>query len=259
MARSSKGFPALIGTLATITFAAGLLGRIATGPAFWVFNSVALVSICASAVVPIIRNNRREAAQHDAEAQVVAARAALRLAINDALAPLANELANLASKQLAERRLLIERVLTLAVTVTAGLVDADRARSTLYRLDEDSPTWRLLPSNDAGRVDQAQTVFEEGTPAGDAVRRMIEGGDYRYCRDVTAAPPPGWVASPARAYRTFISMSVRVGGRGVGMLTVSAPDPDDLSEDDVASMRLISSLISTAIALTETRRANVSG
>jgi len=256
---SDHWFPILMGTLALTTAVAGLVGRSATGAGFWIANFVASLSIAAAAVVPIVRNSRRENAETQAGELAVQARAEMRVAMNDALGPLTSALARLTAAPTSKRKALLERVLMLGVTVTAGLVDAERARSTLYRLDPRSDHWRLVPETSAGRTDQARTVFVEGTDAGEAVRKMIEGDAFIYCRDVLEEPPPGWVPDPTRTYKTFISVAVRAGDRAFGMLTVNALEPDDLSDDDVSTMRVISAVLAAALALVEPRRSDVGG
>jgi len=228
-------FPMLMATLAATTASAGLIGRTATGFGFWVVNGLAIGSIAAAAVVPIVRNSRRESATARADELAVQVRAA------------------------ADRKTLTERVLTLGVTVAAGLVDAVRARSTLYHLDPASTGWRLVPTNNAGRSDQARTVFEEGTDAGDAVRAMVDGDEIVYCRDIRQEQPLGWVADPSRSYRTFISVPVTAGDEAFGMLTVNALEPDDLGDEDVSTMRVISAVLGAALALGGPRRKHVGG
>jgi GAF domain. len=223
-------------------------------------NGLAIGSIAAAAVVPIVRNSRRESATARADELAVQARAEMRVAINDALSPLISALAELAAaRAAADRKTLTERVLTLGVTVAAGLVDAVRARSTLYQLDPASTGWRLVPTNNAGRSDQARTVFEEGTDAGDAVRAMVDGDEIVYCRDIRQEQPLGWVADPSRSYRTFISVPVTAGDEAFGMLTVNALEPDDLGDEDVSTMRVISAVLGAALALGGPRRKHVGG
>ncbi len=76
---------------------------------------------------------------------------------------------------------------------------------------------------------------------------MLDGPGYTFCADVDTVPPPGWDASKARKYKTFISVAAQYAGRPVGMVTVDSTALGDLDEGDVR----VAGLFATLIAMTD--------
>lgn len=239
-----KSYPWLVASIAALVAAGGWLTNVYTGPNLWMVWVGTLLLAALAAYIPISRDQKREKTieQVRRESNVI---------INDAFGPLVNAVGQVAgARNSKDRNAAVGNVYALAVAATAGLNNATRARSSLYFVVDASGRWKLpKPKWNSGRVDVARTEFIEGTVAGDAVRKMLDDDGALFCEDTEIDPPAGWDPSIPRNYRTFISVAVTFRGRGVGMLTVNALEPGDLSVDDVATTQVIASLVGTTYGL----------
>jgi hypothetical protein len=68
---------------------------------------------------------------------------------------------------------------------------------------------------------------------------------------VAEHPPPGWDASRRRSYETFISVPATIGDLAKGMITADAPKTGDLFEKDIAFLRVLGTIVATAITIAE--------
>lgn len=191
----------------------------------------------------------REAAA--ARSEAVRAEARRQEVINGVLSPFASllgEITDLSGRAAAPRA----RLQGLATTVvmaglTGGLLgDGVRVRASYYEL-KDEPGRRLVRVTFQGRQrsDAPRSEFPAGDPAGDAALDALDQGQARYWREDRDPAPPGW--NGQWTYRTFIATPVATRGRLLGMLTVDAPAPDDLSEGDVPTVTLLAQLLAAAL------------
>jgi GAF domain-containing protein len=205
---------------------------------WWIVLSVGMSVV--GAAVPGYEQIRKERQRRRAAVQ-------MRVTMNDALDPIVRHLGRLARASNKRRESLIEATIPMILYSAVHLIGVERVRACWFRLVEDSPR-RLVPDKDAGRADQPERVFEEGTPEGDPVFDMIRNNEHVVCADVDAEPPPGWHASKPHGYRSFVAVPVVAGQTAYGMLTVDAVDVGGVTEDDVQLVRLLAGLLATALA-----------
>jgi GAF domain-containing protein len=178
-----------------------------------------------------------------------AARAQLRTAFNDTLAPVVQQIGKVAIATTCERREAYQaQTITKVLSSAVSFVDADRARACWFELTPGSSR-RLAPVDHVGRSTAPSTVFVEGTRSGDSVFAALDRGEGRYVPDVDEDPPAGWNTAVSRAYKTFIAVPVEVGGQLFGMLTLDSLRPDDLTGDEVPGLRLLADLLADALAI----------
>lgn len=211
---------------------------------FWVINAGALCFVGAQAYAGqrVVRSAR--AAQEE-----------FKVAVFDQLAPLARELSKMAKEQPAKRRGRLSATVHACVAAASGLAGAStRTRATYFKRAKRSGRDAFVPDASVGRGDSPQSEFVKGNGSteGDAVWTAAERDEPRFVVDVLADPPPGWDRGKRRAYRTFITVPVRSGDALVGLLTVNAVNPGELTENDVSTMQIIAALLGTAIGMAGT-------
>jgi GAF domain-containing protein len=212
----------------------------AAGPLrlLWILTSVAMSVV--GAAVPGYEQIRKERQRRRAAVQ-------MRVTMNDALDPIVRHLGRLAKASSKRRDSLREATIPMILYSAVHLIGVERVRACWFRLVENEPR-RLVPDKDAGRADQPERVFEEGTPEGDPVFEMIRNNEYVVRADADAEPPPGWRTSETHGYRSFVAVPVVAGQTAYGMLTVDAVDAGGVTEDDVQLVRLLAGLLAAALS-----------
>lgn len=219
--------------LAAGVFLVGVLLRDGDGEVrgWVVFAGVGLVAL--NAALPVVSGRRADRA-----------RAEFKITLDDMLQPLVRELSELTSERsVVRRRELTRSFIVTAANAALGLTEANRPRVTVFPRQGDV----FEHGVSRGRGDAPVSRFARGTVEGDAVWRSAEADELRFVRDVNAAAPDGWDRTRVRSYRTFITVPIRAGDDLVGLLTINAPKPGDLTSDDAGVMRVIASLIGVAI------------
>jgi hypothetical protein len=220
--------------------------RIALMTAGAVFTAVA-------AGLPLWQEARAARAEADALDAATAARAQMRVAIEDALDPFTSLLVQLAAARGIERGRLKGEAVQLALTSVAqlaprtdpeGLAQPRRLRVCLFVV-EPGPPRRLLPQSYAGRAGVPTVAFDDTTRAGQALLRVLETG-WVVVDDVERERATPWW-DDLRAYRTYAAGPV-VGPDGTpfALLTVDALAPGELEGLDLPLIRLIAHLLSLA-------------
>lgn len=186
------------------------------------------------------RTSRRLAT---AEEVAVEAEEELTVTLNAALAPITDYLASMAdAHDDASRRLIVGQLLQAVVDAAVRLT-APGARSAFYQLD---PTGQALTRVAyGGRATQPRSRFTVGTTDGDFVLDLVNRGDLVFIDDVDTAP---LVTPSAPGYRTVIAVAVTAGARKIGMLTVDAPEPGDLTSTHVELVRVLANLLGSGLA-----------
>lgn len=202
--------------------------------------------------LPLWEGARTAVARADAVASAEAARAAMRIAMEDALDPYVALLVQMADARGAERTRLRGEAIQLALTTLcqqAVLRDPDepatrRIRACLFILVEGPPR-QLVPQSYAGRSGAPTVTFDDSTRAGQALLRNVEDGwVIASCTDDQRFTP-WWDDVPA--YRTYAAGPVPgPDGRPVALLTLDALQPGDLDDIDLPLVRLFSHLLSLA-------------
>jgi len=76
---------------------------------------------------------------------------------------------------------------------------------------------------------------------------LLESNQTKFVLDAEKEKIEGWSPTTAE-YRTFIAVPVIAGLDKFGLLTLDAPEPGDLQEDDELQMRLFAQLLATGLA-----------
>lgn len=235
----------LKGLSLAVALSIGLVAVFATivnpgSPWFWALRAVgvALIGVQGLLANLAIRSAKR-------------ARASFELLMYDVLGPLARELSLLSRMKPSELNQSLGRTLAMCVAASAALVGADRARCTLYNRGVDADGRDCFqPWLSQGRGDPAKVVFVRGgNRQSRSVWALAERDDAYLCLDIQRDPPPGWQPDPRRDYRTFITVPVRSGDDLQGLMTINAPQPGDLSLEDLKILRVIASLVGTALGM----------
>jgi GAF domain len=193
------------------------------------------------------QQHRATGARADAVAAARAARAAMRIALEDALDPFVHLVGRLAEARGADKARLRGEAIQLGVTTVAALAGAERIRVCLFILDE-GPLRRLHAERFAGRAGAPIAAVVEGTSAGDAALRMISRGSWTYLADTAEESPRFWWDTE-HSYRTFLAGPVATPDKVIGLLTMDALRPGDLATIDLTLVRLLADLLATAISI----------
>ncbi|HLU59286.1 MAG TPA: GAF domain-containing protein [Pseudonocardia sp.] len=236
----------------TAATAAWVLGAVVNDLSGWPFALTA----AAGAVLTALAVGIPLRAEHDAQVRAVAAEqvaeeaaARIQLVLNDALEPLAYLIGRITDRR---RRVMGREAMELqgqakavVLAAAAEVLGADRLRSCFFEYVDDRPA-RLVPAGFQGRAEQPRTTFVEGTELGDFALGMLARREDLFCADVRANPLPGWEPG-GHAYRTFIAVPVATEARQFGVLTVDGLEVGDLTEDDVAAVRVLGRLLAVAL------------
>ncbi len=215
-------------------------GDSTSGINWWIVGTGAfLLLLNAGAQAVVAWWNRR-----DEEAEISAANS-LRVAIKDALQPLAGLLASMPYENKSGRLALLKPSATQAVgALTLLKKDVDRARAVVYALDPSRTS--MSPLAHAGRG-TTPSGFTLGNVRGDRAIALVTSGGHLFVPDLDAVNNEEWAGS-GNDYRTFISAAITNGEYSYGMLTLDAPKAGDLSENDEHTVLLMADLLSIAFA-----------
>jgi len=212
-----------------------------TGRLIWIAVGAALTALAVG--VPLWAQRRTALDRADALRAAYAARAAMKVALEDALDPLAHLVAALADTPAADKPRMRGEAISLAVSTAAQLADVDRVRACYFSYDTGPPE-QLRPERFAGRAGAPATALIEGTRAGNAALRALSTNSAVYVADT--AVRSGWWGGPDE-FRTFIAVPVRTGTVELGMLTLDGLQPAGLAGVDLSLMRLLASLLAAAL------------
>lgn len=228
-------------------------GRAADGLRIALMASGALFTATASGV-PLWQQARTSRARADAIAAAQAARAAMRVALQDALDPFAALLLQLATARPKVKPLLRGEAIGLAVTTIAQVSEpgevpapvAPRRLRVCYFALEPGPPRTLVPRAHAGRAGAPTVSFDHSTRAGQFLLRIADDG-WLTIDDTEQLRVPVWWDDDHQ-YRTFAAGPVPgPGGEPAGLITVDALDPGGLATLDLPLVRLLAHLLSLAL------------
>jgi len=226
------------------------------GTARVVLTAAGALFTATAAGVPLWQQGRAARARADAIASAQAARAEMRIALEDALEPFSALLLQLAVSRGHERTRLRGEAIQLALTSIAqlsvfagpeGLSGPRRVRVCLYLLDPGPPR-KLMPSSFVGRSGAPTVSFDASTRAGQAMLRIIDDGWVLVEDTETQAVVPWW--DDERGYRTYAAGPVPGPAEmPVGLITLDALAPGELSGLHLPLLRLIAHLLSLALQM----------
>jgi len=230
---------------ATAAWVAGALAGQTHGVArvAWVVGGAVLTAVAVG--VPLWSQRRAAIAGDDAVQAAWSARAAMKVALEDALDPLAHLVAALTDAPSADKPRMRGEAISLAVATAVQLADTDRVRASFFSFSPGPPPC-LRPERFSGRAGAPATVLTEGTRAGNAALRALNTNTPVYVSDTTERP--GWWGA-ADEYGTFLAVPVSTATMPLGLLTLDALRPGALARVDLALIRLLASLLAAALRL----------
>lgn len=240
-------------TSSVVAWLAGVSSGLVGGDARILLMVAGAVFTATAAGVPLWQQGRAARARADAVASAEAARATMRIAMEDALDPFVALLLQSASARGGERARLRGEAVQLALTTLAqlsvftGPEEADgprRIRACLFALDPGPPR-RLVPQSFAGRSGAPTVTFDDTTRVGQLLLRNVDDGWVLVEDTDLQRNTPWW--DQERAYRTYLAGPVPgPDGVAVGLLTLDALAPGELTGVDLPLVRLVGHLLSLA-------------
>jgi GAF domain-containing protein len=236
----------------TAATAAWVLGAVVNNLAGWSFTLTAAGGAVLTALavgLPLRAEHNARVRARTAEQIAEDASARIQLVLNDALEPLAYLIGQITDRRSWTRgRELVElqgQAKAVVLSAAAEVLGADRLRACFFAFVDERPA-RLVPAGFQGRAEQPRTTFVAGTELGDFALGMLDRREDLFCADTRAESPPGWEPG-GHAYRTFIAVPVATEARKFGILTVDGLDVGDLTEADVAAVRVLGRLLAVAL------------
>jgi hypothetical protein len=230
-------------------------GRTSDGLQIALMVCGALFTAAASGV-PLWQQARTSRARADAVAAAQAARAAMRVALQDALDPFAALLLQLATARPKDKLLLRGEAIGLAVTTIAQVCEpggaADpgvpRRLRVCYFALEPGPPRTLVFRAHAGRAGAPAVSFDQSTRTGRFLLRIADDG-WLVIDDIEQLRVPVWWDDDHQ-YRTFAAGPVPgPGGEPAGLIIVDALAAGGLAALDLPLVRLLTHLMSLALQM----------
>ena len=198
-----------------------------------------------AAGLPLWQHRRASDARSDAIAAAEAARARMRVTLNDALEPLAHLISQLGETPEPTKARRRGEAIQFTVNTIAALTDADRVRVCFFRLDLGPPA-RFHLDAFTGRAGAPDASLDPGSPGGNAAMRALSDARWVLIDDLNRTPAPfAWDHAPE--YRTALVGPVSRAGLPIGLLTLDALRPGELSHADLGVLRLLAELLGIAL------------
>lgn len=241
-----------LGLLPTLVAVFTVFGQELNGVADWVFIGGMVAAIVLNAFLQLLSGwaEKQSTALDLAEADQ------LRVTLKDALQPVVEMIADMAPMNRADRVATLPRVADKAVgALTKIAAHVERARATVYRLNADGDM-HYVSYDGRGEGVQPQP-FMRHTLRGERALEMVRNCLDLLVEDIDEHPPdakkdaPPPYAGSRSGYKTFISCSITVRSKSYGMVTVDAPNPGDLSANDMQLVGLVADLLGVAFAIEE--------
>ena len=106
-----------------------------------------------------------------------------------------------------------------------------------------------MPQESLGRAGDVSTVFEQGSPAGDAALALVTSDGQLRVPDVAAEPGTVWRLDGGTEHRSLLAVAVTVSNVAYGMITLDALEPDSLTADDLSLLRLVAGALAVALSI----------
>ncbi len=225
------------------SFVFGVLAGVnaASRTRYLIFGGLCVV---APVLVSTFYEARTARARRRIEDVQVQAEARLLVTLGSALAPSLYSLGRIVeTRNQKQKRELAGQLVQSIVAAAAELCGPDDARSVFFRLQGKKMECEAF----AGRAEPSRTVFsnEPSDTLGRAAFAMVHQADSVLYEDVGETAPPGF-AGPT-SYRTFIAAAVTAGETPYGLLTVDAPEPGSLNEQDREVAKVLATLLGAGL------------
>jgi GAF domain-containing protein len=252
MAGSTERFRAARPVAVTAATAAWVLGAVVNDLAGWSFTLTAAAGAVLTALavgLPLRAEHQARVRARTAEQIAEDASARIQLVLNDALEPLTYLIGSIIDRpRWSFGRETVElqgQAKAVVLSAAAEVLGSPRLRSCFFALIEERPA-RLVPTGFHGRAEAPRSTFVAGTELGDFALDMLARREDLFCADVRASSPPGWEPG-GHTYRSFIAVPVATETRQFGILTVDGLEVGDLTEADVAAVRVLGRLLAVAL------------
>jgi GAF domain-containing protein len=251
-------FPALAATLQrksiTMSVITGILFAVSTaliglgGPLEDAADTRQVVAGIVAFAIGTLLGIAREWAQWWVDRGQELAAAQFRIAVKDALRPVAELIAGMPSLTPRERK---GRLKEVAKQVTGSmevlLTDVEGLRTVVYELRDNGN--RLEQIGYSGRG-EAPEAFQRRPPGEhDEVFEALEQNRSRLVHDIRIGNREGRRNYEIdHGYLTFIAVPIVVGHDGFGMLTLDAPEPNSFTDTDLKLCEFVAELLGIAFA-----------
>lgn len=201
----------------------------------------------ATAGLPLWQHHRASEARAGAVAAADQARAAMRVALEDALDPMVHVIGRLTELHGHDKAQARGEAIQVALNTIAALADATRVRVCFYALDR-GPPQVLRPDGFSGRAGAPTDPMVEGTRAGDSALRLLADRKWVFVADAEHEPVPPWWSREYGSL-TLLAGPVATADSVFGLLTLDAEGAGDLAQVDPVLVRLMAALLATALAV----------
>jgi hypothetical protein len=215
----------------------------ATGTRHWVLLGLGVLAAAAAVAIGGWIQRRDRKRLHSAEEAAVEAQEQLTITLNGALAPITSYLGEMGVATDRSQRAAIGGKLRQAVVDAAVRLTGPTARASFYRFD--AAGRRLVLDVYGGRSTLPRDQFTTGTEAGDVLIDLVIRGDLVFLPDVEQDR----LITPTNPgdYETVIAIAVTAGPRALGLLTVDAAKPGELTTSHVELIRVLANLLGSGL------------
>jgi len=135
-----------------------------------------------------------------------------------------------------------------AVDAIVWVVHADviGLRAVVYEVNDTDDGLTVVRWN-SNRPRSRPKPFVPGTDRAIKAMKLLERGETVFVDDIANASADEWAGSGV-GYNTFITSVIASRTGSYGLLTVDAPETDDLTEDDENDLRLIAGILAMVFA-----------
>jgi transcriptional regulator with GAF, ATPase, and Fis domain len=158
--------------------------------------------------------------------------------------------ADIANETPVKRKAQLRELRSVLATATHGLSSVPQTRATYYTLEFTEQGRILKEPVSWGRVEEATTIWVESENPNHSVWRIMDNEDVN-APIVRATDPEmrGWADWSTKKYQSFISVPVKARGVQFGMLSLNAPNSEDLTETDRMAVLVAARLMATTLSL----------
>lgn len=163
---------------------------------------------------------------------------------------IANRGADIAHETPGKRKTQLRDLRTVLVTATHGLSNAAQTRATYYTMSITEQGRVLGEPVSHGRVEESTTIWEESKDRNHSVWGIMDGEDVNapIVRS-TDEERKDWADWDKKKYKSFISVPVKAHGVQFGLLSLNAPNSEDLTETDRMAVLVAARIMATTLSL----------
>lgn len=196
-------------------------------------------------VIAVFVQVLREILQARIETADITEAVRLRVAMKDALQPVAELTAAMTEMPLEERAAQKRQIANQAVGSLCLLMkDVDRLRAVVYEITDRG--MECLAYQGRGTHPK---MFKIGSERGDQALKMVDEGGRVFISDLDSHGLGSAYKGSGADYKTFISVAISTQRHSYGMVTVDAPTAGDLVDTDAQIVMFMADLLAIAFAV----------